>query len=553
MFKVIEKLYTVEEVAELASVTGRTIRNYLKSGRLVGRKIGGQWRFPESEVQRLLTGASSEEEEAQTAPAPSLSYVPALDLSPSAIGHTLPNEPDNTYADEYAQQADGFGDNINEYASAPSPAPQEPAYSYGSYAEPARLPTPNLPPMPRPQAPVSSSDYSDAPSAAGTQATPYREAVLHLATAPPPPNAPIPEPTSATEAYTSSAPLHPAPVYATVQPERPPVSQPAPARPPVQHAPPMQTPPPVQQTQAAQPSRPVLVQQPVAQPQPSFQQAPAPQPPLAYYEPEPAQPAYRYEAPASQTQAVQHETRYEQQAPQPAYALPVPQQAAPAPPQQSYPVYAQPQQPAQAPQNYASAPPQAPVLPTPAASQPVYAPPQQPVSYEPPPAAAAVPPQAPTYAPYPQTVQLPFYAGIIPTAGYYAPQQPMQPPAAPVSLGQEPAQAEHSATSRAKKAPEEERPAGAPELSDVARRVTRFVSEVHDCTHGPVLCAVIDLHQSLAAARVTSERLADIASQESETGMLCQSFVEFDERYYIARFSLFGTSNFLFRCLKLIG
>ncbi|MDL2253681.1 helix-turn-helix domain-containing protein, partial [Ruminococcaceae bacterium OttesenSCG-928-I18] len=59
----IEKLYTVEEVAELASVTGRTIRNYLKSGRLVGRKIGGQWRFPENEVQRLLTGADTADPE----------------------------------------------------------------------------------------------------------------------------------------------------------------------------------------------------------------------------------------------------------------------------------------------------------------------------------------------------------------------------------------------------------------------------------------------------------------------------------------------------------
>lgn len=56
----IEKLYTVEEVAELASVTGRTIRNYLKSGRLVGRKIGGQWRFPQGEVQRLLAGGLPE-------------------------------------------------------------------------------------------------------------------------------------------------------------------------------------------------------------------------------------------------------------------------------------------------------------------------------------------------------------------------------------------------------------------------------------------------------------------------------------------------------------
>ena len=42
----IEKLYTVEEVAELASVTGRTIRNYLKSGRLVGRAGVGRQQAP---------------------------------------------------------------------------------------------------------------------------------------------------------------------------------------------------------------------------------------------------------------------------------------------------------------------------------------------------------------------------------------------------------------------------------------------------------------------------------------------------------------------------
>ena len=94
---------------------------------------------------------------------------------------------------------------------------------------------------------------------------------------------------------------------------------------------------------------------------------------------------------------------------------------------------------------------------------------------------------------------------------------------------------------------------GLAHLSDVGKRVAKFVAEVHDCSHGPQICAVFDLHQPLSAARATSERLAAIAAEESDSGQLCQSFVEFDDRYYVARYTLFGTSSFLLRCLKLIG
>ena len=90
-------------------------------------------------------------------------------------------------------------------------------------------------------------------------------------------------------------------------------------------------------------------------------------------------------------------------------------------------------------------------------------------------------------------------------------------------------------------------------MSDVAKRVTQYISEVHDYSKGPQVCAVVDLHQSLSAAKITSERLTEIADEESESGQLCQSFVEFDERYYVARYTLFGTTPFLLRCLKLIG
>ncbi len=49
-----QKLYTVNEVAEITLMTPRTIRNYLRSGALKGRKVGGQWRFTQEDVQALL-------------------------------------------------------------------------------------------------------------------------------------------------------------------------------------------------------------------------------------------------------------------------------------------------------------------------------------------------------------------------------------------------------------------------------------------------------------------------------------------------------------------
>lgn len=92
-----------------------------------------------------------------------------------------------------------------------------------------------------------------------------------------------------------------------------------------------------------------------------------------------------------------------------------------------------------------------------------------------------------------------------------------------------------------------------PELSDVGKRVAQFVGEVHDCSAGPQMCTVIDLYQSLATARITSERLTEMAQQESKHGIPCQCFVEFDARYYVARYTLFGSSSFLSQCLVYIG
>jgi len=53
-----EKLFTVEDIATMTSVTTRTIRNYLKDGILQGRKIGGQWRFTEEDVKSFMDSSN---------------------------------------------------------------------------------------------------------------------------------------------------------------------------------------------------------------------------------------------------------------------------------------------------------------------------------------------------------------------------------------------------------------------------------------------------------------------------------------------------------------
>ncbi len=47
--------YTVEDVAKITGLSTRTIRNYLKDGKLQGKKIGVQWRFTEENIKNLFT------------------------------------------------------------------------------------------------------------------------------------------------------------------------------------------------------------------------------------------------------------------------------------------------------------------------------------------------------------------------------------------------------------------------------------------------------------------------------------------------------------------
>lgn len=53
-----EKLYTVEDIANMTGLTSRTIRNYLKDGSLEGKKIGGQWRFTMKNIEKLFNNGT---------------------------------------------------------------------------------------------------------------------------------------------------------------------------------------------------------------------------------------------------------------------------------------------------------------------------------------------------------------------------------------------------------------------------------------------------------------------------------------------------------------
>ena len=49
-----ETLYTVEEAAQHLKTTARTVRDWLKAGKLRGLRVGQQWRISESAIDAFL-------------------------------------------------------------------------------------------------------------------------------------------------------------------------------------------------------------------------------------------------------------------------------------------------------------------------------------------------------------------------------------------------------------------------------------------------------------------------------------------------------------------
>jgi len=50
----LEPLLTIKQVAELLQVNQRTVKRYIAEGTIPGRRIGGNIRFPESEIKEWI-------------------------------------------------------------------------------------------------------------------------------------------------------------------------------------------------------------------------------------------------------------------------------------------------------------------------------------------------------------------------------------------------------------------------------------------------------------------------------------------------------------------
>ena len=49
------EFYTIEDLAAFTGLTDRTLRSYLKDGRLTGKKEDGAWRFTPEDLGRSLS------------------------------------------------------------------------------------------------------------------------------------------------------------------------------------------------------------------------------------------------------------------------------------------------------------------------------------------------------------------------------------------------------------------------------------------------------------------------------------------------------------------
>lgn len=454
-FKMIEKLYTVEEVAEMASVTGRTIRNYLKSGKLVGRKIGGQWRFPESEVQRLLTGESNEEYVPQNIPT-----ATNINTPPQSFNTGIPPQQEQHYTpNTYSQQADpsSFGGSPY-YSQAPENIPtQNPMGAYENSPQTAYSPQPYATssfPAQKPYAqPIQQNNLQNE----------YADSI-NVGHSPTVPN------TLQQPSYS--------------QPQQSPVSS--------NYSNVSQQPSPTSQNSYMSPA-------------PSYQSQSQPQATQNYESYEPYDP-YEPLTPQSSNNQFSQNNSYDPYEP---YDLLDYDFTSHAPIDPPYEPSAQ-DTPLRQTSNTYSAP------------------------------DASVPEISDLLDAYVEKVSSSTASGDYRSASQTSkePTDVLQDTVSPASEDSSIEDSDALAFS---------------DLSDVGKQVGHFLGEVHDCSNGPQICAVVDLYQSLEAAKVTSEHLTEMAEVESENGIPCECFVEYDSRYYVARYTLFGSSYYLAQCLDLIG
>jgi excisionase family DNA binding protein len=56
------KVYTPEEAAQILKLSTRTIREYLRTGKITGAKIGKEWRITEEQIRKFLDRHTQERE-----------------------------------------------------------------------------------------------------------------------------------------------------------------------------------------------------------------------------------------------------------------------------------------------------------------------------------------------------------------------------------------------------------------------------------------------------------------------------------------------------------
>lgn len=55
-----DKYYNLEEVAKILKVTPRSVQNYIKEGKLTGKKFGGRWNFTKNDIILYINNQSKE-------------------------------------------------------------------------------------------------------------------------------------------------------------------------------------------------------------------------------------------------------------------------------------------------------------------------------------------------------------------------------------------------------------------------------------------------------------------------------------------------------------
>ena len=112
-----EKLYTVEDIATMTSLTSRTIRNYIKDGLLKGRKIGGQWRFTEEDIKDLMNNGTYMEEHIINCKQDILDFIDGVNTFADNIGDIQTCSIIDLYQDKeiIKSKCDKLGEFINSH------------------------------------------------------------------------------------------------------------------------------------------------------------------------------------------------------------------------------------------------------------------------------------------------------------------------------------------------------------------------------------------------------------------------------------------------------